>query len=149
MGEPRELSRTECERLLRSRPVGRVALCLPDGPVVVPVNYGVVDGSVVFRTTPYSVVGTYARNAKIAFQVDELDVAREQGWSVLARGRAVVVTAPEEIAAIRAAWSGTPWADGVRSLYFRMPLTELTGRSLHPVEDVTAAANAEPALPRP
>ena len=52
MAEVRELSRSECETLLRRGVVGRVAVAAPSGPHIVPMNYSVIDGSVVVCTTP-------------------------------------------------------------------------------------------------
>ena len=130
MGESRELTTTECRRLLEGGVVGRVAVGSPTGPHIVPVNYSVVDDSIIFRTTPYSLLGTHGRNAMLAFEVDHFDYAEQRGWSVLARGRADTVTDPVEIAHIRDTWPPRPWADGTRNLYFRLPWTELTGRRL-------------------
>jgi len=138
MAMPRELSQSECEQLLSSRAVGRVAVCAPDGPHVVPVNYVVIDASVVFRTSPYSDIGTYARDAAVALQIDGTDAEHETGWSVLARGRALTVTSHDEIQDIRAAWPSGPWAEGVRNVYLRLRWTQLSGRTLGelPVEDL-------------
>ncbi|MGH3363728.1 MAG: pyridoxamine 5'-phosphate oxidase family protein, partial [Nocardioidaceae bacterium] len=57
MGSLRELSVDECVELLSANVVGRAAICTPSGPHVVPVNYAVDGDSIVFRTTPYSVLG--------------------------------------------------------------------------------------------
>jgi len=132
MTEPLPLTAAECEELLRTSEVGRVAVCSPDGPHIVPVNYKVDDGTLVFRTSPYSVVGTHARDAVIALEIDDVDVEHEAGWSVVARGRAVAVTDPDEVAAIRTAWGSPPWAAGTRTLYLRIGRPELTGRRLAP-----------------
>ena len=69
--------------------MGRVAVSTPTGPRIVPVNYAVVDDAVVFRTTPYSVLGTYAWNTDLAFEVDHIDYENHQGWSVVATGRGI------------------------------------------------------------
>ena len=58
---------------------GRVALCTDSGPQIVPVNYSVVEDSIVFRTTPYSVLGTYAWKTRLAFEVDHIDYEQRQG----------------------------------------------------------------------
>ena len=91
MYEPFDLTETECEELLRGGLVGRVAACTPTGPHVVPVNYSVVEDAVVFRTTPYSVLGSQARGSLLAFEVDQFDYEYQRGWSVVARGRAEMV----------------------------------------------------------
>lgn len=130
MQETIELSPDQCERLLRAGVAGRVALSSPDGPHLLPVNYSVVGDAVVVRTSPYSVLGTYGRGSMLAFEVDWFDHDRWRGWSVVARGRADVVTDPLELDRIRATWEPRPWAAGSRNLYLRLPWSELSGRQV-------------------
>lgn len=130
MLEPIELSREESESLLRLGVVGRVAVSTPDGPHIVPVNYSVVDDAVVLRTTPYSVLGLHARDAVVAFEVDQLDQDQHHGWSVMARGRSEAVTDAGLLERIEAVCPPQPWAGGNRPLFLRIVWTELTGRKL-------------------
>jgi nitroimidazol reductase NimA-like FMN-containing flavoprotein (pyridoxamine 5'-phosphate oxidase superfamily) len=130
MAELRELSYAECRALLVRQQAGRVAVSTPDGPHIIPLNYSVVDESIVFRTTPFSVLATYGRNAKLAFEVDHFRDEQQLGWSVVVRGRADVVTDPQELAHIRQICPPFPWAEGSRNLHFRLPFQELTGRTL-------------------
>lgn len=130
MPDSRELSCSECEALLRAGAVGRVALSTPTGPQIVPVNYSVVDSSIILRTSAYSVLGTYGREATLAFEVDHFDQPNQRGWSVVARGRADVVQDQAELDHIRSVWEPRPWASGVRALFLRIRWTELTGRQL-------------------
>lgn len=140
MPESVELSRAECETLLRAGVAGRVAIAAPDGPHILPVNYSVVDDTIVIRTSPYSLLGTYGRSAMLAFEVDQFDYEAQRGWSVVGRGRSEVVQDGEELEHIRAVWSPRPWASGVRRLVLRLPLRELTGRRLgdgwNPLEEM-------------
>lgn len=130
MREPSELSYDECLTLLTAAELGRVAVSTPMGPRIIPVNYTVQDTSIVFRTTPYSLLGTYARNSNIAFEVDCLEPETRQGWSVVAVGRAAMVEDLEQVREIKSRWDPKPWAGGQRSMYFRMAWLELTGRRL-------------------
>lgn len=130
MSESAVLTYDKCLDLLSTGIVGRAAVCTPAGPRIVPVNYSVVDESIVFRTTPYSVLGTYAWNTKLAFEVDDVDAETEHGWSVVALGRGSMVDDPTELAVIRSTWDPKPWATGVRLLYVRLRWDELTGRSI-------------------
>jgi nitroimidazol reductase NimA-like FMN-containing flavoprotein (pyridoxamine 5'-phosphate oxidase superfamily) len=132
MNEPFDLSTEECRELLSAGLVGRVAVCTPVGPHVVPVNYAVVDDAVVLRTSPYSVLGSHARGSILAVEVDQFDYERQRGWSVVARGRAEVVTTAEELKHIRSIWEPNAWAAGQRNLYVRVRWSELTGRRLGP-----------------
>jgi nitroimidazol reductase NimA-like FMN-containing flavoprotein (pyridoxamine 5'-phosphate oxidase superfamily) len=127
--EPTELTYDECWARLVSGTLGRVALSTPVGPRIIPVNYTVAESSIVFRTTPYSLLGTYARDTDLAFEVDEFD-AEHAGWSVVAVGRAAMVEDVDDLRLIKAGLNPEPWAAGHRGMYFRMPWRELTGRSL-------------------
>lgn len=129
MREPSELTYQECRSFLASGEMGRVAVSTPLGPRIIPVNYTVADNSIIFRTTPYSLLGTYARNANLAFEVDQID-AQHRGWSVVAVGRANMVEDIDELHEIRAEWDPKPWVGGTRLTYFRMPWSELSGRCL-------------------
>jgi nitroimidazol reductase NimA-like FMN-containing flavoprotein (pyridoxamine 5'-phosphate oxidase superfamily) len=130
MAQLRELTYAECRALLVAGQAGRVAVATPDGPHIIPLNYSVVDESIVFRTSPFSVLATYGRNAKLAFEVDRVRDEAQLGWSVVVGGRAAVITDAEELARIRRICPPVPWADGVRNLHFRLALQEVTGRSL-------------------
>jgi uncharacterized protein len=130
MLESRDLDPEECLRRLRAGVLGRVALSTPDGPHIVPVNYSVFEDTIVIRTSAYSVLGTYGRNAMLAFEIDHIDHERHVGWSVVARGRGWAEAEPDEITRIREAWQPRPWAGGTRNLYLRIRWESLTGRSL-------------------
>lgn len=130
MAELRELGYAECRAMLVRQRAGRVAVTTPDGPHIIPLNYSVVDESIVFRTTPFSILATYGRNAKLAFEVDYFDDEHRLGWSVVARGRADVVSDPDELSRIRKVCAPLPWADGARNLYIRLDWKELSGRAV-------------------
>jgi nitroimidazol reductase NimA-like FMN-containing flavoprotein (pyridoxamine 5'-phosphate oxidase superfamily) len=129
-GQPFEIPAEECRELLGAGLVGRVAVSTPMGPHIVPVNYAVVDDSVILRTSPYSVLGSHARGAILALEIDQFDYTRQRGWSVVARGRADAVTSAEELNHIRHVWEPNAWAAGQRNLYLRVRWSELTGRRL-------------------
>jgi uncharacterized protein len=138
MKEPVELTVEECLDLLQGGVVGRVALSTPVGPRIVPLNYAMHQGAIVFRTSPYSELGTYGRNAELAFEIDHLDYAKHQGWSVVAVGRSSLVEDIDELQEIRDSWDPTPWAAGQRQLYIKLRWRDLTGRRLG--NDWTAAS---------
>jgi nitroimidazol reductase NimA-like FMN-containing flavoprotein (pyridoxamine 5'-phosphate oxidase superfamily) len=128
MHEPVEMTVEECLDLLSRGVVGRVAMATPMGPRIVPVNYAMYEDTIVFRTTPYSELGTYGWNTDLAFEIDHLDYDRHQGWSVVAIGRAELVEDPLDLQDIRANWDPTPWAGGRRHLYIRLRWRDITGR---------------------
>lgn len=129
MADLLDLSRSECEGLLRLGVVGRVAIATSTGPHILPLNYAVSHGDVVVCTSPYSVLGTYGRDRLLAFEIDQFDYPRHQGWSVVVRGRASTVEDADELSDLVKVLP-RPWASGSRSLYLRIPLTEVSGRRL-------------------
>jgi hypothetical protein len=60
----------QCLRLLRSVQVGRVALSTPAAPLIFPVNFVVLDTSVVFRTGEGTKLDAAIRNVAVAFEAD-------------------------------------------------------------------------------
>ncbi|HET6699843.1 MAG TPA: pyridoxamine 5'-phosphate oxidase family protein [Nocardioidaceae bacterium] len=128
--DPVELTIEECLELLTGGVLGRVAICTPLGPRIIPLNYAVHDDSVIFRTTPYSVVGTYGWNTELAFEVDHIDYEKHQGWSVVAIGRGEMIDDPDQLRAIQSGWDPTPWAGGRRHLYIRLRWRDLSGRRI-------------------
>lgn len=130
MGTVQELTPEECVDLLGAQLVGRAAICTPSGPHVVPVNYAVHRDAVVFRTTPYSTLGSFGWAGDIAFEVDQLDAEQHTGWSVVALGKGEVVDDLDDLEEIRWAHDPIPWADGPRWLYVRVRWRRLTGRRI-------------------
>ena len=130
VSEPTELSYAKCRELLGAGVFGRVAVCTPTGPRVVPVNYSVVDESVVIRTTDSGVLATHGVGAPVCFEVDHVDYADHKGWSVVALGRGEPIDDPDALARIHRTWEPRPWAGGDRPLYLRLPWDELSGRRL-------------------
>lgn len=129
MSELVELPYEKCEELLRASIVGRVAFNTEQGPQIVPVNYTTVGDAVVFRTTPYSMLGTHAAGP-LAFEIDHIDYDDHKGWSVVAVGPGELVEHVSELAGTSNMWNPRPWAPGARTLYVRLPWTQLTGRRL-------------------
>jgi uncharacterized protein len=127
MGSYVTLSQEECRERLAGASVGRVAFCTPQGPSIYPVNVGVVDGDVLFRTAPYSELGSQVGGRQVALEVDEVDPADASGWSVVARGEAVPVDDPDEVARLRRTLP-EPWAPGQRVLFVRVVVAQVSGR---------------------
>ena len=128
------LSFEECLARLRSAPVGRVAFLSAGEPMVVPVNHGLDGASVVFRTAIGSKLFAADRGAGVAFEVDGHDAERRVGWSVLVRGVAETVEAPQDIARLETL-GVRAWARGVdRPYWVRIRAAEVTGREIAEVE---------------
>jgi nitroimidazol reductase NimA-like FMN-containing flavoprotein (pyridoxamine 5'-phosphate oxidase superfamily) len=127
----RDLEGDECRALLSTHGVGRVAVSTPDGPEVMPVNYEVVDDAIVFRTAPGSALAA-ATGTDVAFEVDHVDEAMSQGWSVLAVGAARAVTEPGAVRRLADRAHTRPWAGGKRELWISIQPKRLTGRRISP-----------------
>ncbi|MFE3411207.1 pyridoxamine 5'-phosphate oxidase family protein [Streptomyces mirabilis] len=127
----RDLGPDECRARLSTHGLGRVAVSTPGGPAVVPVNYEVVDDAIVFRTAPSSAPAA-AVGTDVAFEVDHVDEAMSQGWSVLAVGPARAVTEPEAVRRLADHAHSKPWAGGERELWVSIRPTQLTGRRISP-----------------
>lgn len=120
---------TECEELLARGGVGRLVFRSGEKPVALPVNFKMLSGDVVFRSSEGSEVTAIAPDAPVSFEVDRIDDAMSEGWSVLATGTVQVIRATEEIDEVRALGI-EPWAGGDRRIYFRLSVTDLTGRRI-------------------
>ncbi|TMR93644.1 hypothetical protein EJK15_38270 [Nonomuraea basaltis] len=125
----------ECLRLIAPGGIGRVAFNGSHGPTVLPVNYKVHDGAIVFRTAYGGPMDQDLRTGRegveilIGFEVDRIDEAMRQGWSVLVQGPAHHV--PEDEVDKVAEAHVTPWAGGDRPLYIRIVPHQITGRRIH------------------
>jgi nitroimidazol reductase NimA-like FMN-containing flavoprotein (pyridoxamine 5'-phosphate oxidase superfamily) len=124
------LSVSKCRQLLGAGVFGRLGLCTPRGPVILPLNYSVVTESVVFRTSADGIVSRHDWSKRLAFEVDHVDYVEQRGWSVLAVGLANPIVEEDELAYIRRTWSPRPWAGGERPLFVRLRWDDLTGRRL-------------------
>jgi nitroimidazol reductase NimA-like FMN-containing flavoprotein (pyridoxamine 5'-phosphate oxidase superfamily) len=124
-----DLPPEECWALLGTHGVGRVAVTTEKGPAILPVNYVVADGDLAFRTSPEA-QPAQAAGHDVAFEVDHIDDALSQGWSVLAVGTARAVTDAEAVRRLQAKAYTTPWAGGERNLWVTLTPTRLTGRRI-------------------
>lgn len=119
----------ECRRLIAPGGIGRIAFGTTSGPLVLPVNFAVVAGTIVIRTAEGSAVAGHA-DERVAFEVDHIDEALSQGWSVLVRGPAHRVAHPAELQNIRRDAALWPWPGGDRDVYVRLIPQVITGRRI-------------------
>ena len=133
-GQPLEiLGRDECVDLLTHGSfVGRLGLVVDEWPLVLPVNYMVDRGTIVFCTAQGTKLNTIVAGANVAFEVDDSRSLHHSGWSVLVRGRAEVVEDEADLAHLRAG-PLRPWARGARARWVRIPLDEISGRRIPPL----------------
>jgi nitroimidazol reductase NimA-like FMN-containing flavoprotein (pyridoxamine 5'-phosphate oxidase superfamily) len=131
-----ELTEAQCLRLIAPSGIGRIAYESRYGPTVLPVNYRLDGGAVLFRTAEHGPLDDDLRTGiaggayKVAFEIDDIDAAARRGWSVLVQGPATHLTAAERDAAEAADLE--TWAPGVRELFVKIVPTRITGRRIGP-----------------
>ena len=131
-----ELDEDTCLQLISGGGIGRIAYASRFGLVVLPVNYALRDGAVVFRTTEHGPLdedlrtGIEGAEYKVAFEIDDIDLAKRQGWSVLIQGPAHHVAGAERDAAVQAGVQAL--APGERELFVRIVPSRITGRRISP-----------------
>jgi nitroimidazol reductase NimA-like FMN-containing flavoprotein (pyridoxamine 5'-phosphate oxidase superfamily) len=127
--ELRPIPEDECTLLLAAGSVGRVGLSQGALPVVLPVNYAVLDGDIVIRTGAGTKLDAALTNAVVAFEIDAVDPVYHEGWSVMVQGRAHEVVDPEELKRARAL-PLEPWAAGARDRFVRIASERMSGRRI-------------------
>ena len=132
-----ELTEQECLTLIAGGGIGRIAYAGRYGQTVLPVNYELLDNTIVFRTGEDSPLEedlqTGIRHAEfqVAFEIDEINVAEKDGWSVLIQGPAHHIDSDAERAAARQT-GVQPWSGGAKEHSIRIVPTRITGRRIHP-----------------
>jgi transcriptional regulator with XRE-family HTH domain len=124
-----KLMPAECRRLIAAGGIGRIAFSTTSGPMVLPVNFAVVEGTIVIRTGDGTMIDGHA-DEPVAFEVDHIDEALCQGWSVLVRGRAHRVAHPAELQHMRRDATIWPWPGGDRDVYVRIIPDRISGRRI-------------------
>ncbi|WP_063736308.1 helix-turn-helix domain-containing protein [Kitasatospora aureofaciens] len=124
-----ELPEEECWAKLAPGGIGRVAMSTDSGPIVLPVNYRVHDGTVVYRTGAGSIPASAAGN-RVAFEVDHIDEALRGGWSVLVSGTAVRVDDQVAVEQLMRQGDPDPWAGGERNVWIGIAPSTVTGRTI-------------------
>jgi nitroimidazol reductase NimA-like FMN-containing flavoprotein (pyridoxamine 5'-phosphate oxidase superfamily) len=123
------LDEAECLELLARSSIGRVAVTIGAVPAVFPVNYRLVDRSILFRTGAGTKLDAAVRRAVVAFEVDEVDPLYHEGWSVLVVGMADELTDPDLLERARR-MPLEPWAPGDRPFLVRIGLDYVSGRRI-------------------
>lgn len=132
------LSLEECLDLLRGKKVGRIAVLSEGAPVIVPVNYRLVETSaptwLAVRTTEGNVVDRAP--LQVAFEVDDVDDEHKTGWSVLVRGTLHHVD--PDAADFRTRFDPEPWVADERDAWLVVAPFSITGRRLGAADRVWA-----------
>jgi nitroimidazol reductase NimA-like FMN-containing flavoprotein (pyridoxamine 5'-phosphate oxidase superfamily) len=133
------LDETECMRLISPGGMGRIAYSGQFGLTVLPVNYKLYQGTILFRTGQDSPLDEDLRTGiahaeyKVAFEIDEFDTAACEGWSVLIQGAVHHVDSEAELASVSEA-DVQPWPPGPREHFLRINPSRVTGRRVRQAE---------------
>ena len=129
------LDEAECLRLISPGGIGRIVYMGRYGLTVLPVNYKLHDGSILFRTGQDSPTGEDLQTGiahaeyQVAFEIDNFNPAAHEGWSVLIHGPAHQMTTDAERALVEE--SGVePWGPGPKELAIRITPDRIAGRRL-------------------
>jgi uncharacterized protein len=130
LGVLEEIAEQECLGLLAGASVGRLVVVRQGQPLAFPMNY-VLDGrTVAVRTDPGTKLDA-ATLGRVAFEVDAIDAATHQGWSVLVQGVGRDVTDAVDAWSERIRDSGAePWAEGEKQHWIAIAPTAITGRRI-------------------
>ena len=123
------LETADCIELLGTQTLGRIALSSGALPLILPVNYVLVDDRIVIRTRRGTNLARATNNAVVAFEVDQIDVASGIGWSVVVQGFARELADPPVLAAVRAEPLAR-WLDPETSVHVEISLDIIAGRRL-------------------
>ena len=139
------LDEAECLRLISPGGIGRIAYSGRYGLTVLPVNYKLHDGAIMFRTSQSSPTGEDLRTGiahaefQVAFEIDHIDPASQEGWSVLIHGPAHHMDSEAERQAVLAS-RVEPWPGGPREHAIRIIPDRVTGRRLRRMPPLGAPA---------
>jgi transcriptional regulator with XRE-family HTH domain len=125
------LDEAESVRRLEGGGVGRIVFVGEEGPTALPVSFALLDGDVVFRTSEQGAIARALEpeGVSVGFEVDHIDDALREGWSVLVHGRAERIRDDAELE--RARTLGIePWSGVDRSVYVRVTTSSITGRRI-------------------
>jgi nitroimidazol reductase NimA-like FMN-containing flavoprotein (pyridoxamine 5'-phosphate oxidase superfamily) len=126
------LTEAECLDLLAAHHLGRLAVVVDGQPQIFPVNYAFGDRIVAIRTADGTKL-TAARNAHVAFEIDDCDADGTAGWSVVVHGVAYDITeAPDRQSALARQLGVQPLAPGRRDRWLGIHPVGITGRRFQP-----------------
>ena len=115
----------EAWNLLSSVALGRLVTSFGGQLEIFPVNFVTQNGTVLFRTAEGTKLFTTVMNEKVLFEAD--DHTSDEGWSVILRGTARMLTAAEEIHEAEQA-ALMPWVPTEKLRFVRVTPSEISAR---------------------
>jgi nitroimidazol reductase NimA-like FMN-containing flavoprotein (pyridoxamine 5'-phosphate oxidase superfamily) len=121
-----EIPLETCQRLLKDGAVGLLAMAGTEAPDVRPVNFVLLDRSVVMRTGRGRIYQGALRREPASFVISESDRLEHSGWSVVVSGRLSLCEGDEILAAARV----RPWARVEKREVVALSMDHVSGRRL-------------------
>jgi nitroimidazol reductase NimA-like FMN-containing flavoprotein (pyridoxamine 5'-phosphate oxidase superfamily) len=119
------LTEEECWDVLLSASLGRLAVTVGGVPDIFPVNFVAADRRLLFRTAAGTKLLELTVNHAVAFETD--GVGRDEAWSVVVHGTALVLDAQRDIDAATAL-PLQPLIPTVKPTFVEIIATKITGR---------------------
>lgn len=120
------LTREQCDAHVSAGGVGRVVFYTERGPVALPVNFEFAAGEVILSTDSAK-ADLLAAQPVVGFEIDRLDEALSEGWSVLISGPAHHVDGSDEVLRL-SSLDLEAWAGGDRHELVKITPVTVTGR---------------------
>ena len=119
------LSDDESWDLISGVSLGRLVTVLEGRPEIFPVNFVVQRHTILFRSAEGTKLFSTVMNDHVLFEADDHSVA--DGWSVIVRGTARVLSSSDEIHEADSAQL-LPWVPTEKLRYVRITPSEISGR---------------------
>jgi nitroimidazol reductase NimA-like FMN-containing flavoprotein (pyridoxamine 5'-phosphate oxidase superfamily) len=137
------LSREDCLVLLGAGGLGRIAVTSGALPIILPVNFNFDGRQILIRTGRGTKLDAATRDTVVAFEVDQIESARNTGWSVVVTGVARELTDPDEVAATQQP-SLVRWAPAADDRIVAISPEVVSGRRVLPGHGRAGAAFEQP-----
>ena len=131
------LNEAECMELLSSERIGRLIYGSRYGPVALPSEYKIREGSIVFRTYQMTFTEEDLRTGiahaeyQVSVEVDRTDPEAREGWVVLVRGTAHHIDTDAERASIGDIGLQS-WVEGEPEHFIRVDPIYVGGQRISP-----------------
>jgi hypothetical protein len=132
------LDEASCRELLSAGRIARLIYNSRYGPVALPSEYKIHEGSIVFRTYRVTFTEDDLRTGiahaeyQVVVEVDHVDPDAREGWVVLVRGTAHQVDAEAERASISSVGLES-WVEGEPEHFIRVEPISIAGQRIRPV----------------
>ncbi len=123
-----------CWDLLRSQPVGRLAVAIAGEVEIFPINYLVHERQIVFKSAQGSKLAALAANARVSFEIDGYTPESGEAWSVVIKGVAYELQRFSEIYEAEEL-PLFPWNASPKDFFVTIRPREMAGRRFTVVED--------------